>query len=313
MQRHGSGVRGAGRGDRPPSTGELLLSCSDCSQGPVSPSRRRGRRATSQPSLGSLLGSASRRHGRSARRNRNGSGSGVREESTPSSPPRRQVLSAVRLVLLPPLFLHRGSRAEGPLGSPDRGRDPWTPTPPLWVPQRLGPRASSQGAPGAPRGTDSGQRTGPTWHRKMRQHLRQTFSEALQPEPVLAPPPFPVPMGLTCTGGGRTPPLPLHSSAWLAGPCWQIQPRGASPSRCSLPHPSSSSASPPSPPGSCVSPSRLPSAVLLRVSGFRCVRPTRLSAESTPQRYRKSECPRAGRGLRLQRAVGDLASCSRSQ
>lgn len=99
------------------------------------------------------------RHGGSARRNRNGSG--VREESTPSSPPRRQVLSAVRLVLLPPLFLHRGSRAEGPLGSPDRGRDPWTPTPPLWVPQRLGPRASSQGAPGAPRGTDSGQRTGP--------------------------------------------------------------------------------------------------------------------------------------------------------
>lgn len=49
------------------------------------------------------------------------------------------------------------------------------------------------------------------------------------------------------------------------------------------------------------------------VSGFRCVRPTRLSAESAPQRYRKSECPRAGRGLRLQRAVGDLASCSRSQ
>lgn len=127
------------------------------------------------------------------------------------------------------------------------------------------------------------------------------------------PPPFPVPMGLTCTGGGRTPPLPLHSSARLAGPCWQIQPRGASPSRCSLPHPSSSSASPPSPPGSCVSPSRLPSAVLLRVSGFPCVRPTRLSAESAPQRYRKSECPRAGRGLRLQPAVGDLASSSRSQ
>lgn len=49
------------------------------------------------------------------------------------------------------------------------------------------------------------------------------------------------------------------------------------------------------------------------VSGFRCVRPTRLSAESAPQRYRKSECPRAGRGLRSQRAVGDLASCSRSQ
>lgn len=70
---------------------------------------------------------------------------------------------------------------------------------------------------------------------------------------------------------------------------------------------------PSSPPGSCVSPSRLPSAVLLRVSGFRCVRPTRLSVESAPQRYRKSECPRAGRGLRLQRAVGDLASCSRSQ
>lgn len=54
----------------------------------------------------------------------------------------------------------------------------------------------------------------------MRQHLRQTFSEALQPEPVLAPPPFPVPMGLTCTGGGRTPPLPLHSSTARLG--WQV-------------------------------------------------------------------------------------------
>lgn len=130
------------------------------------------------------------------------------------------------------------------------------------------------------------------------------------------PPSLPRPHGSDVHGRGEdtaSPAPQLHSSAWPAGPCWQIQPRGASPSRCSLPHPSSSSASPPSPPGSCVSPSRLPSAVLLRVSGFRCVRPTRLSAESAPQRYRKSECPRAGRGLRLQRAVGDLASCSRSQ
>lgn len=130
------------------------------------------------------------------------------------------------------------------------------------------------------------------------------------------PPSLPRPHGSDVHGrrGGHrlsrstAPQLGLARRSLLADPA-----SGASPSRCSLPHPSSSSASPPSPPGSCVSPSRLPSAVLLRVSGFRCVRPTRLSAESAPQRYRKSECPRAGRGLRLQRAVGDLASCSRSQ
>lgn len=127
------------------------------------------------------------------------------------------------------------------------------------------------------------------------------------------PPSLPRPHGSDLHGRGEdttspAPQLGLARRSLLADPA-----SGASPSRCSLPHPSSSSASPPSPPGSCVSPSRLPSAVLLRVSGFRCVRPTRLSAESAPQRYRKSECPRAGRGLRLQRAVGDLASCSRSQ
>lgn len=85
------------------------------------------------------------------------------------------------------------------------------------------------------------------------------------------PPSLPRPHGSDLHGRGEdtaSPAPQLHSSAWPAGPCWQIQPRGASPSRCSLPHPSSSSASPPSPPGSCVSPSRLPSAVLLRFRGF---------------------------------------------
>lgn len=95
MQRHGSGVRGAGLGDRPSSARraapELLRLLARPGLALTATWETRHRSAElGQPSWEARVGRwpatlLGRAHGRSARRNRNGSG--VREESTPSSPP----------------------------------------------------------------------------------------------------------------------------------------------------------------------------------------------------------------------------------